>query len=214
MVASQDTYAEDTGRSAAEKLYFAKQAAELGDRVRAYELSREATQLEPDNVDAWLYRAAAAKHAKQRLSCLSKALNLAPENLQAQHRMYQALNRYLNRDPFLRYLDETDVQYRMVTGAGRVIIVTKDHAAVVPYPASEYPELRLAYRWLSYALVGLLSAGIATLVCAPLAAAHACRSSQVASTRVQRRESILAMIYAGALWLVGLLFSILFLLHF
>jgi hypothetical protein len=213
MISSSDTYAELIAESNSEKLSLAKQAIEQGNRKQAYRLSREVTRLEPDNVNAWLYRAALTSNHKQRLACLSKVLSLAPENMQAQYGMYKALNGYLSRDPFLRYLEETDTLYRIVTGAGRVIIISKDRAPVAPFPMPERTTLKMAYRWLNYAFIGLLPAGLGALICAPIGAMYAWRSRLEATTFVERKRAMVALIYAGALWAIGLLFSLLFLIH-
>src|SRR5438105_3475744 len=59
-----------------EKLENARDAAHQGQWWRAYQLSVEATKLAPDNVNAWLYRAALADNTEDRIDYLTKALSL------------------------------------------------------------------------------------------------------------------------------------------
>src|SRR5512141_3239141 len=79
--ARRDVQAEGTNHSqalAAAKLEEARQASRQGDRERAYQLSREATHLAPENPDGWLYRAAFASTYVQQLDSLNRALSLSP----------------------------------------------------------------------------------------------------------------------------------------
>src|SRR5437016_3053102 len=72
----------------AEKLRNARDAAHQGQWWRAYQLSVEATKLAPDNVNAWLYRAALTDTTEDRIDYLTKAVSLAPEDTQAGRGMY------------------------------------------------------------------------------------------------------------------------------
>ncbi len=197
----------------AEKLRDARDAAHQGQWWRAYQLSKEATNLAPENVNAWLYRAALTNTTEDRIDYLTKALSLAPEDTQAGRGMYGALSRYLKEDPFLRYVEENDMLYRVVTGEGHVVAVPKDRATTRPYPFNEPHVLRVTYRWLAYSLLGLMLAGLGTLVCAPVAAAFAWQASHEPLSRDDHRRALMALLYAAALWMLGLLFSFLFLLH-
>ena len=197
----------------AEKLDAAREAAQLGNRERAFQLSLEATRMAPKSVEAWLYCAALVSNSDERLAYLTKALSLAPQDVQAGRGMYATLNQYLKADPFLRYLEENDLLYRVVTGEGRVVAVPKDRTFTPLFPASEPHVLRATNRWLAYALVGLFLAGLGTLVCAPIAAAFAWRARHELRSADQRSRADLALIYAAVLWMFGLLFSFLLLLH-
>src|SRR5713101_4401956 len=56
----------------AAKLRNARDAAHQGQWWRAYQLSIEATKLAPDNVNAWLYRAALTDNTEDRIDYLTK----------------------------------------------------------------------------------------------------------------------------------------------
>src|SRR5689334_6737412 len=64
--------------------------------------------------------------SEEQLAVLSKVLSERPDHPQARRGMYLTMYRYLRRNPFLRYLEENDVLYSVITGQGRVIAVPKD----------------------------------------------------------------------------------------
>ncbi len=184
-----------------------------GERRRAYLLSHEVTILAPYSVEAWLYHAALTDSDEERLNSLNKALSLAPEHLNARRSLYKALKLYLNQDPFLRYLEETDFLYHVLTGQGRVVIVPKDRASASPYPPVAPSPLQSVFRWLRYSVLGLPLAGLLTLVCAPVAAVLAWRASRQRLGITDRRRAMMALLYAAVLWMVGALLTVLFLVH-
>jgi hypothetical protein len=196
-----------------EKLRAARDAAHQGQWWRAYQLSVEVTKLAPNNVNAWLYRAALTENSEDRMAYLSRALSLAPQNVQAGRGMYGALSNYLEDDPFLRYLEENDVLYRVETGEGQIVVVPKERATTRAYPFNEPHSLRVTYRWLAYSTLGLLLAGLGTLVCAPVAASFAWQASHEPLSRSDTRRARFALAYALVLWTLGLMLSFLFLLH-
>lgn len=151
--------------------------------------------------------------AEEHLAVLSKAVSENPQHSQARRRLYETLQRYLKHNPFLRYLEENDSLYQVIIGGGRVVNVPKDRAVTPPYPAPAITPLQLAHRWLGYAAIGLLLAGLGTLICAPVAGMYAWRASLHAPEVEQRKRAGMVLIYAGALWAVGVIFSFLFLLH-
>jgi hypothetical protein len=127
--------------------------------------------------------------------------------------MYETLKLYLERDPFLRYLEETEGLYHALTGEGQVVIVPKDRAVSPPYPAPERTSLERAFRWLTYSLLGLPLAGLVTLVCAPVAVAFALRAGEQPLNKHRRRRANAALVYASILWMIGFVLGFLFLLH-
>lgn len=60
-----------------------RQAAEEGDRETTYRLMRQALEKDSRNVEAWIWRAAAAEAIQESLVCLKTALLLDPENAKA-----------------------------------------------------------------------------------------------------------------------------------
>ncbi len=58
-------------------------AARAGDQEEAQKLLRRITELEPDNVQAWIWRASVVQHSADKKSYLEEALNLEPDNIEA-----------------------------------------------------------------------------------------------------------------------------------
>ena len=58
-------------------------AARAGDQDEAQRLLRQATQLEPDNVQAWIWRASVVENSADKKSFLEEALKLDPDNMEA-----------------------------------------------------------------------------------------------------------------------------------
>src|SRR5258708_29659731 len=79
------------------------------------------------------------------------------------------LEHYLQQALFLRYLEETERAYGVVTGEGRTIIVHKGRASAIVLPAIIHSALQPVYRWIRYSILGLPLAGIPTLICASVA---------------------------------------------
>lgn len=190
-----------------------KEASRQGDRQRAYQLSLEVTRLAPESVEGWVYLAVLTEDRTQKIAYLNKALSLAPDYSYAQRGMYEALKYTLEQDPFLRYLEETDTLYHVLTGEGRVVNVPKERTPIAAYPPKEPPPLRPVFRWLAFSILGMLIGGLGTLVCAPVAMIQAWNVIQEPVNRTQRRSAAIAMIFAGVLWLVSFFLSFLFVLH-
>jgi len=123
------------------------------------------------------------------------------------------LKRRLDYDPFLRYLEENETLYRVLTGEGRVVTVPKDRAIAAPFPPPEPTPLQPVYRWLGYGLLGLPLAGLPTVIFALIAATLAQQIRRRSLDRAGRRRLTLALVSAAILWLMGVALSFLFLLH-
>ncbi len=188
----------------AHKLSTAKEYAQMGQLQYAYQLSYEATVAAPDNIDAWLLRGAFAESSEECFVCMSKAIALAPQHSGAKHSMYNTLKRYLDQNPHLQYIEETDSVYRVLTGEERAIVVSKDRA-ISPFQP--------IFRWLVLSMLGLLLAGLGAVVCAPIASVKAWRISQQPLSAYQRRQVRMALLYADVLFVMGLLLSYVLLLH-
>jgi len=58
-------------------------AARAGDQEEAQKLLRRVTELEPDNAEAWIWRASVVENSADKKSYLEEALRFEPENLEA-----------------------------------------------------------------------------------------------------------------------------------
>jgi hypothetical protein len=191
----------------------AEAAARSADRERAYRLSREAARVAPDYIQSWLLLAETTPSIEEAVECLNKVAAWQPEHPALVLAAYHTVQRLLEKDAFLLYLDETDHLYRVRSGAQVELCVPKDRAVPEPYPAARPERLRQAYRWLGLAFLGLPLGGLGALVFAPPAAWAAARLYFETASRRNRVYSLIALLLAGGLWLIGLLLVVILLMH-
>jgi hypothetical protein len=186
-----------------------------GNNQYAYELSLQATQVAPESVDAWLLRATLAASLEERVLCVNRLNELAPNFQDRYHVAFYALKELLEKNPFLAYLEETDELYRVINAERMVLSIPKRRAAVNSFPSEQAPArpLQKAYHWLTMSILGLLLAGIGTVLFAPLAALAAVRAQKSVQSEAERVNSTVVLIVASVLFMIGFLFSLLFILH-
>jgi hypothetical protein len=191
-----------------------EKAIRAGNNQHAHELSVKATDIAPQNIEAWLLRATLAPSLDERLICVNRLNELAPGYQDRYNVAFFALKETLDRDPYLAYLEETDELYRVIN-ADHVLSIAKKRARVDSYPPEKPASgpLASAYRWLTVAIIGLLLAGIGAVVFAPLAAFAAIRAHQSTQSHAQQVSSTIVLMFAFGLFIVGVLFSLLLLLH-
>jgi hypothetical protein len=192
-----------------------EKAIRARDSQRAYDLSVRATEVEPQSIDAWLLRATLAPNLDERIACANRLSELAPGYQDRYNVAFFALKERLDKNPFLAYLEETDELYRVIDADRRVLSIPKKRAPAQPYPPEETKPspLKPAYGWLRLAIIGLLLAGMGTVVFAPLAVLTAVRAQRSVVSRSERISSAVVMITASALFVIGVVFSVLFILH-
>jgi len=191
----------------------AGQAAQAGDRLRAYELSVQATQAAPGSLEAWALRSQLATSLEEKIVCMNRLNELEPNRRGNHDATYTYLNELLNQNPFLAYLEETPELYHVVNKDYLLLSIPKGRMPAQPYPPEGLSPWRKTHRWLALALLGLLFAGIPTLLFAPLAVKSAwdVQSAQHSRAGTVRRRII--QVTAAVLFAIGIFFSILFALH-
>ena len=191
-----------------------QKALREGNSQQAYELSLRATQVAPRSIEAWLLRATLAPTLEERLTCVNRLNELAPGYQDRYDVAFFALKELLDKNPFLAYLEETDDLYRVING-DQVLSIPKKRAPVnsSPLEQTEPGPLRAAYRWLIMAVLGLLLAGIGTVIFAPLAGWAAVSAQKSIASRSDRIRSMVVLILAFLLFMIGVIFSLLFMLH-
>jgi hypothetical protein len=212
----EDIYAErKPNQRVTDLLAKSEEAIREGDSRRAYQLSLEATQIAPESIDAWLLRATLAPTLEERVHCVNHLNELAPGYQDRYNVAFFALKDLLDKKPFLAYLEETDELYRVLNADRVVLSIPKKRAPVNPSPPEQPPAtpLRPAYRWLTLSVLGLMVAGIGTVIFAPLAALAAVRAHQSGRTRAEQVGSIVVLIVSVGLFMIGVIFSLLLLLH-
>jgi len=199
--------------SVTDLLLESEQASRAGNNQYAYELILRATQAAPDNIDAWLLRVALSPSFEERLLCVNRLNELAPDHHDRYNLGYFTLKELLDKNPFLAYLEETETLYRVMNGDHMVVSIRKKRAASNPSMLEPPSPLKPANRWLIMAILGLMFAGLGTLIFAPLAALTAIQIGQAPLTRSDQINSVIVLILAVALFLVGIIFSLLFIVH-
>lgn len=126
---------------------------------------------------------------------------------------YRVVQKLINEDPFLLYIDESDEVYHVRHSTDLDLLVHKNRLLPEPFPAMRPALLQKAYRWLWMACLGLLFAGIGAMVFAILAAVAAIGLNFQPIPRVDRIRSLVVLLLSGALWLGGLLLVAILLLH-
>jgi hypothetical protein len=192
-----------------------EKALREGNREHAYQLSLQATKVAPDNMDAWLSCATLAPSLAERVFCVNHLNELAPGYQDRHDIAFFAFKELFDEKPYLAYLAETDEIYRVINRDRVVLSIPKKRAPFEPYPPKQprAGPLRLAYRWLIISMVGLLVAGIGTVVFAPMAAVAAIRADQSLGTRAERAKAMIVFLASVGLFMIGVLFTILFALH-
>ena len=192
-----------------------EKALREGNREHAYQLSLQATKVAPDNLEGWLYCATLAPSLTERVFCVNHLNELAPGYQDRHDIAFFAFKELFDEKPYLAYLAETDELYRVINTDRVVLNIPKKRARFEPYPPEQptASPLRLAYRWLILSIVGLLVAGIGTVVFAPMAAVAAIRADQSLETHVERGQAMIVLVASAGLFIIGILFTILFALH-
>ncbi len=190
----------------------AKAALRDGNNNQAYHLGLDATRIAPDNVEGWLIRARTAVSVEEILFSLSQVHRLDPNNSIAKEYTYRALWRMLERDPFLAYLDETKDLYYVRSQEYLSLAIPKDRAEQDPFPVQQPAALASANRLLVLSILGLVVAGLGTLLFAPLTilAAFAAARAPIGKQNKLRAWIILliALALLGPAILLGLLFFV------
>jgi hypothetical protein len=190
-----------------------ERAIRAGNKQLAYELALRATEVAPNNVDAWFLRATLAPSLEERLISVNALNELNPDHHDRHHVAFFAVKEVLDKDPFLAYLEETDSLYRVINKKHMVLTVPKKRAVDDSAVLKRNSPLKAAYRLLTLAIFGLLLAGIGTLIFAPLAALAALGTGTSLRSRAERVSATLVVILSGVLFLLGLFLGYIFLIH-
>jgi hypothetical protein len=184
-----------------------------GNRKLAYELSLQSTQVAPNDAYAWFLRASLAPTLEERIISVNRLNELDPAHQDKHNLAFFTLKELLEADPFLAYLEESEELYRVLRPDRRVLSIPKKRAIPAPPPHEQKDELKAAHRWLGIALLGLLFAGLLTVVFAPLAAWSAIQTGQFSREHVMQIRSSIVVFTSILLFVVGLFFMFLLVLH-
>lgn len=211
----EDVLSTNQSQRASDLLAESERAIREGRKEHAYRTSVQATQIAPASIEAWLLRATLAPSLNEKMISVNRLNELAPNFQDRYNVAFFALKEALEQNPFLAYLEETDELYRVLNAERVVLSIPKKRAPVNSAPPEEAPSgpLRTASRWLKISILGLFLAGIGTVIFAPLTALAAIQAGQAGTSHNERVRSVVILIASFVLFIVGLSFSLLFVLH-
>lgn len=190
-----------------------QEAIRRGEQHSAHQLCIKLTANNPENEQAWLLLADTAESSQEKITALNQVLGLNPDNMVARQALYETMQQLLRKDAFLAYQGETNVFYQIRTLAEFHFTHPKDRAVAESFPPSELPPTRTALRWLGWAVIGLVPAGLGTLVCAPLAMLAAINLLRQHLALIEHRRAWVVLWGAIVLWLIALVFIFILILH-
>jgi hypothetical protein len=188
-------------------------ALRRGDRSRAHQICVSLTVENPENQQAWLGLAATAESLEEKITALNHLLELNPEHAAARQILYETMQELLYKDPFLAYQGETNIFYKIRTPAKFQFIYPKDRAAIEPFPPTVPPPTGEAFRWLRWSVIGLIPAGLGSLVCAPMAVIASVKLLRRDPNLIDHRRAWVVIWIATVLWLFGLMLILILSLH-
>jgi hypothetical protein len=178
----------------------------------AYQKWLGLTLAEPSSLEAWIGRANAAVDMQEKIGSLSHALELDPASIRARQTLHACMTELLKRDSRLEYQGETRSVYRLRTPQQYEFSHPKDRAPS-ELPAAGGQGVRRIYGWLKWALIGLIPAGLGTLLFAPMTMLGAVLLLQRPLAEGDRRRMWLAILLGAVLWLLALIPMIILALH-
>ncbi len=191
----------------------AEQSLQQGRREMAYQSSLEATDLAPDEPQAWYLRARTAPSHEEKLMCLSRVFTLDTDLPDAKADLRTSIQELLRKEPFLAYVYETPELYQVRSGRDLLINVPKSRAFEMPYLQRRPGPVQPALKWLYLAIAGLLLGGVAALFFASIAVFQGLR---LLTTHLQPGDRIrvwIVLAISGLIWLIALPISWLFLIR-
>jgi hypothetical protein len=192
----------------------AEQLIQRGKREKAYQISLRATGAAPDEPLAWYWRSQASPSAEEQLMCLSRAYSLDPASPAVQQELRSAVHELIKKEPFLAYVYETEEFYQVRSGRDLLINVPKNRVFETPYLKKASGLAEPAFRWLSFALLGLILGGVGAVLFAPITVFQVLRLQAASPARRDRVRLWIVCLLAVIIWLVAIPISWLLLIRF
>ena len=165
-------------------------------------------------LDLLLREARTAQDPDRALQYLERAVALVPDDPRVQSTVQLSLFDKLSSDAFLAYLAETDRRYVIAFRDARTFTVPKARNQPEQYPPTKRTEAERAMRMMWLLLLGLIPAGLGTIILSPVAIRHGIRALQRESQDPQQhRLAWAAIITAFVLGALAVVFAALLLLH-
>jgi hypothetical protein len=115
--------------------------------------------------------------------------------------------------PYLKYVAEDDRAYQVRTRSQHLLDIAKRRPPRTKYPLPQPGPLRLAYRWLALAALGLAFSGLGALLLAPLAGLAALKAQKDKLSPANESRARFVVLLASLLMILGAGLAFLFWLH-
>jgi len=183
------------------------------DADAAYRAWVELTAAEPSNQEAWIGRAESAEDMREKITSLNRALELNPANGFARRALHACMQQLLGLDARLEYRGETSTVYQLHTPRQFEFTHPKDRVPVDAYPSAGRTAGQKVYRWLKWSVIGLIPAGLGTLLFAPMTVIAAIKVLRHPLDQSGKRRMWVAVLGSTVLWLAALALVIILALH-
>lgn len=127
-------------------------------------------------LETLLHQARTARDSDQALEYMQRAVDMLPDDPRVQSNVQLTMFDKLSRDAFLAFLAETDRRYVITFRDSRPFSVPKARNEPEPYPPAHRTEAERALRMMWWMILGLIPAGLVTLILSPLALRHGIRA--------------------------------------
>jgi hypothetical protein len=171
------------------------------------------TEADPSKESAWIGRAELARTLQEKITSLTRALELNPANGLARRSLHTCMQELLGRDASLTYLGETSTFYRVRTAAGFEFIQPKGRAPSEPEAPAKRSAVQGVYCWLNWSVLGLIPVGLGTLLFAPVTVYEAIAQLQRPLDPGDRRRMWVAILLSTLLWPVALALAAILAIH-
>lgn len=165
-------------------------------------------------LETLLHQARTAHSPEEALEFAQRAVDMVPNDPRVQSSVQLSLFDKLNRDAFLQYLAETDQRYVIAFRNSRPFAVPKARNEPEAYPPLHRTDAERALRMMWWLILGLIPAGLGTIILSPIALRFGIRALQQNSRDPrQHRMAWAAIGIALALGVLGVFFAALLVLH-
>ncbi len=134
-------------------------------------------------------------------------------NTIARRALSRLMEARLRNDAFIGYIAETTHTYQIHLQPDLTLTHPKDRATVEPYPPVRSAPLAAALRSLGWSILGLIPAGLGTLIGAPIAMFNAAKVLRAQPSAADRQRARIVLALAIGLWCGALFLAFIFLLH-
>lgn len=144
-----------------------KRAAQSGAHGDAEQWLEQVVAAEPTHLEAWLWLSSVSEDNAKALERLQHAAQLAPHDPRVQYALQRAMLHVLERDAFIAYLSESSETYTIALRSVQPIVVSKARGLPEVFPLPSLTEGQQVLRLVSWMVVGLIPAGLGTVLMLP-----------------------------------------------